>query len=472
MNRALGLMLAAAIAASGCGDNFEAPPLTPAQLLTQLRQLPGVDVQKKPTDRADYHHFILKFTQPVDHNDPSQGTFEQLVSLLHRDERRRVPMIIHTSGYSEYQADRPVELAQLLAANQVSIEHRFFADSRPKVIDWTKLTIEQMAADQHAIIEALRTIYEGPFLSTGASKGGMTAIFHRRYYPDDVDGTVAYVAPISFGAPDKRYPPFFDTVGPVDCREKVRAAATRMLSISREAMCARAELQVGPTGPHYTRIALGPAVEAAILGLEWTFWQYSGVSLCDQVPGPDASEETLFGFLNKISPVSDYADAKLAYLEPYYYQAHSQLGYPDAGAHYLLPFLWFTEEDYAGELPAGAEPAYDDKVMQDIDNFVERAGHRLLFVYGEWDPWTKGKFVLGVATDSAVVIQAKGTHRARIVNLGLADRERVFAKLRAWTGVEPMLPRVPPTVTSAIERDEPRPPHMPSAMLRALRARK
>ena len=37
----------------------------------------------------------------------------------------------------------------------------------------------------------------------------MTAIYHRRFYPDDVDGTVPYVAPISFGAPDLRYPTTF-----------------------------------------------------------------------------------------------------------------------------------------------------------------------------------------------------------------------------------------------------------------------
>ena len=41
----------------------------------------------------------------------------------------------------------------------------------------------------------------------------MTSVYHRRFYPDDVDATVAYVAPISFGAPDDRYIDFLANVG-------------------------------------------------------------------------------------------------------------------------------------------------------------------------------------------------------------------------------------------------------------------
>ena len=57
-------------------------------------------------------------------------------------------------------------------ANQISIEHRFFGESRPEPADWSKCMIEQMAADQHAIIAALRTVYDGACLTTGGSKGG------------------------------------------------------------------------------------------------------------------------------------------------------------------------------------------------------------------------------------------------------------------------------------------------------------
>src|SRR5215212_6057726 len=92
MSRALGLMFAAAVAgsasasSSGCGDNIGRPPLSASQVLHELRMLPGVTVRELPTDQADTHYYVLHFTQLVDHKDPSLGTFQQEVSLLHRSD--------------------------------------------------------------------------------------------------------------------------------------------------------------------------------------------------------------------------------------------------------------------------------------------------------------------------------------------------------------------------------------------------
>lgn len=464
MNRALGLLFAVT-AASGCGDNFGVPAVTPDELLAKLQALPGVTVREQPTEQTDYHYYVLQFTQLIDHDDPSQGTFQQEVSLLHRSDLPNVPMVVHTSGYSDTTRDQIVELTQLLDANQVSIEHRYFGDSRPKPPDWTKLTIAQAAADEHEIITALHSIYAGAFLTTGGSKGGMTAVFHRRFYPTDVDGTVAYVAPISFGAPDSRYALYLEKIGPVDCRQAVRDVAVELLSRRRPAMFEYAGLQ----DHTYTRVALGPAVEAAIVGLEWTFWQYHGVALCPMVPPLTSDDNQLFAFLDRVSPVSASDDTKIAFFEAYYYQSYAQLGYPDGGTDYLVPYMHYTEEDYAKELPTTVEPTYDAASMRDIDDFVEHRGDRLLFVYGQWDPWTGGKFAKGNATDSSVLIQPKGGHNARIADLELSDREEAFAKLRNWTGVTPQTARLRRAGKVLVD---PEPPRLPPALVHALTAPK
>lgn len=438
MKRALGLIVAASVASAACGEDLEPHGLAPGELLARLRALPGVTADEAPTQQAGFHYYVLHFTQPVDHDDPSQGTFQQEVSLLHRSDLAPVPMIVQTSGYADYYLDWPVELTRLLAANQVSIEHRYFGQSRPVPTDWTKLTIAQMAADEHEIITALRGIYQGAFVTAGGSKGGMTAVYHRRFYPDDVDGTVAYVAPISFGAPDPRYAAFVDTLGPVGCRQAVRDVATEMLAARRDAMLARAQQQTSST---YTRVAIGAALEAAIASLEWTFWQYAGVEACGGVPPVTASDDALFAFLDEISPVSDCDDQQLAQFEPYMYQSYAQLGFPDGGAAYLAPFLQYTEADYVNELPT-EPPLLDPAAMRDIADFVAQRGERLLFIYGEWDPWTGGQFTLGNAVDSELLIQPQGTHGARIANLEASDRAAAFAKLQAWTGVAPVVSRV------------------------------
>ena len=467
MNRAFGLIIAVTVAAMGCGDNGAHRGLTSDQLLARLRALPNVKVDLGTSDDPDVQYFILHFTQPVDHDDPSLGTFQQEVSLLHRSTAESVPMVVQTSGYADTKGAEQVELTKLLAGNQAAIEHRYFGTSRPDPMDWTRLTIKQMATDEHEIIQALRTIYDGAFITTGVSKGGMTAMYHRRWYPDDVEGTVSYVAPLSFGAPDKRYADFLaDMVGPIGCRQAVRDIATEMLAHRRDMIIARAlaDAQADATHPHtYTQIAIGAAVESAIVSLEWTFWQFHGVDQCMQVPLVTASDDDVYMFLDHVSPVSDCDDDDVDEFKPYYYQSYTQLGYPDGGYDYLAPYRQYTDADYVNELPAVAAPYDNGAAMRDIDDFVEHRANHLLFIYGEWDPWTGGKFALGDAADSALLLQPHGTHSSWITDLELSDRQEAFAKLEAWTGVVPMvsrvqqasvapemLPRVPPVLGHAL----------------------
>ena len=460
--------LAALVALAACGDNLQPPPDAPPQatdVLARLRGLPDVaDATEMPTQTPGYHYIVLHFRQPVDHKDPQSPTFLQEVSLLHKDETS--PLVVHTSGYWDYYLDRTVELTVLLSANQISIEHRYFGTSRPASPDWSKLTIEQMADDEHVIVSELRTIYTGKAISTGGSKGGMTAIFYRRFFPDDVDGSVPYVAPISYAAPDTRYPPFIDTVGTDACRQAVRDVATEMLAHRRTAMLQYAQDQATQMNYQYTRVLLGPAVESAIDSLEWSFWQYYGINSCASVPTTTDTDATLWTFLDKISPVSDSDDESTGQFDAYYFQAYFQLGYPDGGAAYLKPYLMYTDADYLNSLPT-AQPTYDmGAAMHDVDNFVQQDGSKLVFVYGQWDPWTAGKFTLGGATDSLELIEGQGTHNSHLTRLAQADQQAAFAKLAAWTGVTPAIPgarELPP---------EPRTPRMPPAFVRALRAKR
>lgn len=449
-----------------CGD--DEPRISTGDILDDLAGLPGVvSVERMETFQTGYRFYVLQFDQPVDHADPDGQHFLQKVSLMHRD--LTAPMVGYTSGYWDYYEDTIVELAALLQANQISIEHRYFAGSRPDPADWSKLTIEQMAHDQHAIITALKRLYEGAFVTSGASKGGMTAIYHRRFYPDDVDGTIPYVAPISFGAPDTRYNPYLDTLGPAGCRQAVRDAAVEMLANRRAAISTLAQAQATTNNLSYTRIAFGPAVESAIFNVEWSYWQYYGVGFCDDVPLPTATDQELFDFLDDISPVSDNDDTRIGEFDAYYYQAYHQLGYPDGGAAYLDPYLMYTDADYLNALPT-AQPSYDGgAAMVDIDQWVRTEGNRLLFVYGQWDPWTGGAFELGDATESALFVQTEGTHSARLTRLAQADRDAAFAMLEDWTGVTPKVPMMGRSVSERAIRLQPR---VPPALIRALSARR
>jgi hypothetical protein len=101
--------------------------------------------------------------------------------------------------------------------------------------------------------------------------------------------------------------------------------------------------------------------------------------------------------------------------------------------------------------------------MMDIDQWVRTESDRLLFIYGQWDPWTGGKFGIRDATDSYQFVQAEGTHGSRIGKLAPADRDVALDRLAAWTGVTPDVtmarslapvgtgePRVPPGLRRAL----------------------
>ena len=446
------------LVAAACGDNSP-----PRDILQALRQLPNMaDAEEVATANQGYRYFILHFNEPVDHADPSAGAFQIEASLLHKE--ISAPLIVHTSGYSDYYHDSMVELTHLLGANQISIEHRYFGESRPIPTDWSKLTIEQMADDEHDIVTALRTIYYGKAISTGGSKGGMTAVFYRRFFPDDVDGTIPYVAPISFGTPDTRYAPFIATLGPSDCHQAVEDVAVEMLAHRRAALEQRAQAEADLNHYKYTRVALGPAVETAVEGLEWSFWQYSGIEFCSRVPATTASDDDLYAFLDAIDPVSDSDDAQIAFFEAYYYQSDAQLGFPDDATTYLEPYFQYTDKDFLGALPNGVAPPYDGgAAMRDVDSFVRDSGDRLLFVYGQWDPWTGGAFSLGNAADSFELVETQGTHESKIQRLEPSDMQTAFDRLQAWTGVQP--------VVTARAAPEPRGLRVPP-VVRALRARR
>ncbi|MCA9673667.1 MAG: multidrug transporter, partial [Myxococcales bacterium] len=445
--RPLWLLATLTLVAAACGD--DGAPATPdadttppadadgRDILVRLGDLPGlVSATEQPTDHPGYRRFDIRLEQLVDHGDAAGQTFTQQMTLLHHDDT--APMVLVSTGYWNYYGDGLSELATVLHANQLVVEHRYFASSRPDPADWSFLTIEQAAADHHVITEAFKRIYHAAWLATGASKGGMTSVYHRRFWPDDVDGTVPYVAPQSFGAPDYGYDAFVDAVGTPTCRQALEDLEVEILTNRRAAMEQRATQQAATDGWTYGRVAVGPAVESAVVSLYWAFWQYYGIGYCDAVPATTASDDAVWQFLDAISGVNSSSDQYASAFEAYYFQAAYQLGYPGTVDDYLDGLLLYGDADYAGIYPVSVDlPAFDAPAMHDVDDWLEADGSRLLFVYGEWDPWSGGRFPLGDATDSLSLTVAEGTHGADLSSLDADDRAAAAARLEAWTGVTP-----------------------------------
>lgn len=410
-----------------------------------LAMIEGLDVEEKPTDLPGYRCFVMSFIQPADHDDPGGPQFAQRLTLLHRD--LDAPLVLVTAGYF-INVDEPglTEPAALLAANQLAIEHRFFVPSRPDPADWAALTIVQAASDHHRLAQAFKPIYDGAFVATGVSKSGMASVYFRRFFPDDVDATIAYVAPHSYGDADPRYLDFVAKLGDKPCRDALRDAQRELL-LRRDAMTLFMQAEANDGFTYDQHLGLDRALESAVLELPFSFWQYSDATHCADIPTLAATDQEWWDFINTFNAPAYWSDYQVESYEPYFFQAATQLGYPAYDETPVADLLKHPGVDVAATYVLGDKmPTLDLSAMPDIADWLASDGQRLMFLYGENDPYTAAAFVLGGASDSFSFTVPGGNHGAEILQLPASDRDQALAALQAWTGVKPQplaLPHAP-----------------------------
>lgn len=436
-----------------CGDSKPGTPTTPdaatadvsvdasdgpvGDILDELRAIPGMTVEERTTMLEGYRFFVMQYEQPVDHHDPNGAKFTQRMTLLHRD--YAAPMVVYNSGYFVSTRGSRTQIAVLTNANQLSMEHRFFSPSRPNPADWTKLNIEQAASDQHRITQVLKArLYKAKWLTTGASKGGMTSLFHRRFFPDDVDATVAYVAPFDYPAdavqsPTNRYFVFLENVGTDPaCRQKLKDFQNTVLG-RRDVM----KTKMRAEATFSAILGEDRALEFAVEELPFIFWQYGNQSRCASIPATNATDDAVFKFLDDTVGVASYGDEDLTAYLPYYHQSATQLGYPISDESYLTGLLYPGQDTARAYIPAGVptQPYDNGTAMEDVQSWITSSGQRIMLIYGQNDPWTAGAVDLGAATDSFKLIAPGGNHGSSIATLTSDDQDTATAAVLRWAGL-------------------------------------
>ncbi|MFE6195055.1 S28 family serine protease [Streptomyces sp. NPDC057838] len=438
-------MLTAAVATAG----LTAPAAAPARaahaghaghagivdVADALRSLPGLRLVEERQDAGPGdRHFVLGLRQPVDHTDPAAGTFEQRLTLLHTAADR--PTVLFSTGYHAVLTPRRTEPALLLGANQLQVEHRFFGTSVPAGRPgYAHLTIRQAADDHHRVVRLFRRLYPGAWLSTGGSKGGMATVYHRRFHPRDVDGSVVYSAPNNVDdRDDSVHLRFLETVGTAPAREAVKAAQRRML-LRRTDMVARYEAWASAAGDTFRIVGSADrAFEVAVLRVLFMFWQRATPDDLAAIPGPAATTDELYAWLDAWAGLPFYADTTARRYVPYWYQVGTQLGYGDVPTAHVADLLRHPGGIEARVfVPRDVPMVFDTEAMPDIDRWVRRRGSRLLFVNGAQDPSVAEHFRPGGA-DSRVLWVPGGNHGVDLANLAPADRAWAQDALLRWTG--------------------------------------
>ncbi|WP_369217441.1 S28 family serine protease [Streptomyces flavofungini] len=440
-----GLMAGAAVLGGAAPATAKAPTAAradgsaaAADVRASLEKLPGMKVVSV-TEKEGHPLYTLTYEQPVDHRRPHGATFTQRATLWHKSTAK--PTVLYTGGYTL--AGGTASLTRLIDANQVSVEHRYFAESRPRGAageDWSKMTVQQEAADEHRLTRALRTIEKGKWLGTGASKGGMTATYHERFYPRDLDAVVAFVAPNDAdNRDDSGYERFFRTVGTKECRDALNAVQREML-VRRAALLPRFEAEAKAEGSTFDQ-TLGTtdrAYEFAVLDQVWNFWQSGTAADCPTVPdAKKATDEELYDW-SKEHGFSVYRDQDLGTngSGPYYHQAATQLGWADLRFSHLKGVRHHPDVYQPNSvLPKAMRGTYNNKTIADVDRWVKRHGHRMMFIYGQNDPWSAERFTPS-RHDSYRYEVPGANHGAAIAKLPEPQQSEAIATIKRWADVK------------------------------------
>jgi hypothetical protein len=407
---------------------FSASSLT---LIERLNQLPGVKAEAKTPAPGFTESFTLWISQPLDHQHPEKGNFTQRAFLSHRGFKKT--MVMTTEGYSADYADNAYfeeELAALLQSNQVVVEHRYFSQSRPEGQPWDYLTVENAAADHHHIITLLKKIYTGKWVTTGISKGGQTALYHRTFFPDDADATVAYVAPYNIAQEDPRELWFLKNVGDADTRNKITAFQQLVLKNRQEVV----KLLQNQVTKRNLTWAMSPdsTLDYMVLEYPFSYWQWGHSS--DKIPSANASARDIYMHLNAVVGLDNFSHPGMDGTEPFFYQAYTEIGYygyDTTGVGNLLSIKsgYISNQPLA---PKGVKYQFNPLTLQKVRDFIALKGNNIIYIYGGNDPWSASAALTTTATNALRVVVVGACHGVRISNMNAENRIRVMQRLNKW----------------------------------------
>jgi hypothetical protein len=293
------------------------------------------------------------------------------------------------------------------------------------------------------------------------------------HFPDDVDATVAYVAPYLLTEQDPAYPRFFEKVGTPECRARLDA-------FQREALLRRERLE--PIiedwyrwyGYTFDLIGISRAFEIMVHETPFTLWQYTDASMCEWAPGPEADDYEFIYFIEYTAGLISFADQTNARFAGYYHQCRTELGFPRYREHHLADLLRYPGENNPMSFPPyGVETRFDPSASPRSLAWVRGEAERVMLVYGENDPYSARMHDVNARRDSYRYVVPNGNHYADLHQLPEAQRDEALATLSRWMGVEVLRPEVSslarssvpaalraPAAQPAYVNEDQRPPHL------------
>jgi len=404
-----------------------------------MKQLCALDCVSEvtPLETENFKEkYVLKVAQQVDWKTSSKGTFGERVFVGFRGLEK--PTVIVTEGYTASYGMSPnyeEELSRLFDANVILCEYRYFSESVPQPTNWDYMTVDNSLADYHHVRQMFGQLFKGKWISTGISKGGQTTMFYRATYPDDVDVSVSYVAPLNRAVEDGRHEKFLaKKVGTKEERKIIKQAMQEMMK--RKPNLLKLFHNYCEEHSYHFQLSEEDIYDYCVLEFPFALWQWG--TPVSMIPKSENEDKQWFDCLMKVAS-PDYFAYPSRYM-PFDVQALRELGYY---GYALKPIKKWTSlkstKGYLKEiwLPDSLKNyEFDPTLYKRTVEFLKKEDPTHIFIYGEIDPWSSS----GVCTwlnckkkkNMRVYVQPRGSHTARIGNMPEEMKEEIIQRLTKW----------------------------------------
>lgn len=396
----------------------------------RLNKIEGINISKILTEDGFLECFKIMIKQPINHDDTTQGFFYQKVYLSHRSIDR--PMIMHVNGYISF-SNSISDWSRVLEANQLYVEHRYFGESRPDVLDYEYLNISNAAKDLHRIREIFSNIYKKGWISIGISKGGLTALSYRYFFPNDVDATIALSTSVKTSKCDSSFFNFIDSMNSIQgCKKELEAIQELFLTRKKD-LLPHLESYLLNKGKQYSRLGLETIYEIAVLEIPFSIWQNGNGCVSVDYSLTDSKE--LFDEMKSILNGWFMTDDVFESIGPYHYQALTELG------HYCYPIARFSSllhSDFNRLSPVqpilGMNISYSNSVMVNIKEWAQSSGNQIIYVSGGNDPYSQYRIIPNKNLDAKSILLINNNHnQVMISHLDTTTLNEITSLLMKWT---------------------------------------
>jgi len=389
-----------------------------------LANLPNASIEEMDSLEGYSKCYKIMLRQKMDHFGDDTTTFLQKIYLSHADFTK--PVVMVTEGYSAWR-NYQSEPAKLLGANQIIIEHRYFNESVPDSINWQHLNIKQTAEDHHIINQLFREIYKNKWVSTGISKGGQTTLYYKYFYPNDVDVAIPYVAPINLSKEEPRIFDFLANVDSEECRNKV-FEFQKLLLENREKLLPMFE-QYAKDNEMTFKMGYKAAFEYCVLEFSFAFWQWADLK-CEEIPANAENIDEVFNAFEKVG-FSFFSEEGTDPIRPFFYQALTEIGFY---TYDIEPFGELIQAvkspNFYFTMPEGVDTTYNYQSMKNVNDFLQTKGNNIIYIYGEYDPWSASAVqLIEGKTNALKMVKKGGSHKTRIKSFDEAEQQIIYTKI-------------------------------------------